>query len=85
MHEDKEDKDIYGEEGREELIEDEDEITNIEEGFMKGYDEEEKLSECCNCGKVLVKEEVVEEEFDGVVYRFCSPECASEFEKNREL
>lgn len=82
MHDDdREGEGIYTEEGREELIEDEDEITDVDEGFMKGYEEEEKMSECCQCGKVLGGE-VVEEEFDGDVLRFCSSKCASEYERD---
>ncbi len=71
---------IYEEEGRKELIDEEDEITDVDEGFMKGYEEEEKLAECSNCGKVLNKK-TVEEEFNGKVYRFCSSDCAEEYEQ----
>lgn len=79
----KEDEDgIYSEEGREELIEEEDEITDLDEGFMKGYDEGEKAAVCANCGHAL-GDKFVEEEFNGEVYRFCSDECASEFEERK--
>ena len=70
---------IYSEEGREELLEDEDEISDLDEGFMKGYDEGEKIAECCTCGKVL-KKDIVEGEFNDEIYRFCSNECASNYE-----
>ncbi len=76
-------QDIYSDAGREELIDEEDEITDIDEGFMKGYEEEEKTAECKNCGDILVNENVVEEEIDDVVYRFCSSECATEFEQKK--
>ena len=75
-----EEEDIYSEAGREELMEKEDEITDVDEGFMQGYDEGEKIAECPGCGKVLM-EKVVEREIDGEVYRFCSDECASEYKK----
>ncbi len=74
---------IYSEEGREELMEDEDEITDLDEGFMQGYEEGEKLSECCNCGKVL-KDKTVEEEIDGELLRFCSSECASAYDESHK-
>ncbi|MEK6839524.1 MAG: hypothetical protein AABX72_01165 [Nanoarchaeota archaeon] len=74
---------IYSDAGREELMEEEDEITDIDEGFMKGYEDEEKIAECQNCGNLLVNEKVVEEEFDNQTYMFCTSECASEFETKR--
>ena len=77
------DKGIYSQEGREELMENEDEITDVDEGFMKGYEEEEKLSECGQCNKVL-ENNVVEREFNDELLRFCSSECASEYEKNHQ-
>ena len=73
-------EDIYSKEGREELLEDEDEISDVDEGFMKGYDEGQKMAECCTCRKVLDKD-IVEEELDDEVYRFCSSKCASAFEE----
>jgi len=73
-------EDIYSDEGREELMEEEDEITDIDEGFMKGYEEGEKIAECQNCGAILL-DEVVERIIDDETYRFCSSKCASEFEK----
>ena len=75
--------DIYSDEGREELIDEEDEITDIDEGFMKGYDEEEKTAECQSCGALLINENIVEEEIGDQMYRFCSSECATEFEAKK--
>jgi len=77
-------EDIYSDAGREELMEDEDEITDIDEGFMKGYEEEEKIAECPNCGALLVNEKVVEEEIGDETFMFCSSECASEFEQKKQ-
>ncbi len=79
---DADEEDIYSEEGREELIEDEDEITEVDEGFMKGYEEGAKMAVCSYCHKVL-REDIVEEDFDDETYRFCSEECASKFEMKR--
>ena len=75
---------IYSTTGREELMDEEDEITDVDEGFMMGYEEGEKIAECQNCGALLVNESVVEEEFDGEIYRFCSSKCASEFEAKKQ-
>ena len=78
------DEGIYSTVGREELMDEEDEITDVDEGFMMGYEEGEKIAECQNCGALLVNENVVEEEFDGEIYRFCSSKCASEYEAKKQ-
>jgi len=71
--------DIYDEEGREEL-EESDEINEIEEGFVEGYEEGEHQAKCTECKAVLVDDKIIEEELDGHHYRFCSEECADAFE-----
>ena len=76
--------DIYDEEGREEL-EDADEITELEEGFIEGYEEGEHLAKCAECGKVSIDENFLEEELDGKHYRFCSEECAAGFEVGKKI
>jgi len=77
--EDEKEKDVYSEEGREKLEEDA-EISPREEGFMKGYEEDSKMTMCQNCNKVLERD-VVEKEIDGEIYRFCCDRCAEEFKK----
>mgnify|MGYP002003101345 CR=1 FL=1 len=72
------DEDIYSNTGREELIDEEDEITDVDEGFMKGYEEGEKTAVCSNCHKLL-EEDFVEQEFNEETYRFCSSDCATAF------
>ena len=79
---DKDEGGIYTEEGREELEEEEDELTNLESGFMQGYNEGEKLAKCSLCKKPLA-EDFVEEEIDGGLYRFCSDDHAEVFLRNR--
>ena len=74
---------LYSQEGREVLLDKEDEITDVDEGFMKGYEEGEKMAICQFCKKVL-EDEVVERDFDGETYRFCSEQCADKFTKNRQ-
>ena len=75
-------EDIYREEDRDKMQEDA-EITPVEEGFMEGYDEGAKSSNCPKCGKVIVeKEGVVEREIKGEHYMFCSQKCADEYKES---
>lgn len=81
--EDRKDKDVYDEETRDKLEEDA-EITPREEGFMEGYDEGAKSSNCPKCGKVIVeKENVVEREIKDEHYMFCSQHCADRFNPDK--
>ncbi len=73
---------IYSDEGREEL-EKSDAIDELEEGFMQGYEQGEKMVECGQCGKMLVDDDFVEEEFSGDVVRFCSKLCAMRYEEKQ--
>ncbi|MEK6856949.1 MAG: hypothetical protein AABX49_02955 [Nanoarchaeota archaeon] len=75
-------EDIYTEEGRE-VAEDEGMITNTEEGFMEGYDEEGRAVKCAKC-KILLEEDFIEEEIKGEEYRFCSEKCAETFKKPKK-
>ena len=76
---------IYKDSGREVMAE-EDEITDVEEGFMKGYEEGEKSAVCQTCKKVLEDEEsIVEIDYKGDTYRFCSEECADKFVKKKNI
>lgn len=75
------DEDIYTEEGRE-VAEEEGEITEVEEGFMEGYDEDDEAVKCTKCGKVL-QEDYVEEEIKGKTLKFCSVKCANNYRKKR--
>ena len=70
---------VYEEEERDELEED-DEISPTEEAFMEGYEEEEKVAKCANCGKALLDiKTAVEREVKGQHYRFCSERCAKSY------
>ena len=80
--EDNVDEDIYSNTGREELIEEEDEITDVDEGFMQGYEEGEKMAMCPNCKKLL-EDDFVEQELNDETYRFCSDECATKYVEKR--
>ena len=79
-----EEEGIYDGETAEDLG-DGDEINEIEEGFMKGYKEGERIAKCANCKKILTDEHgVVEHEHDSHLYRFCSSDCANKFEEKHQ-
>ena len=69
--------DIYTEEGTEEL-EEEDEVAPWEEAFAQGASGKGEKATCANCGKPLSQDEdkVIEQEYRGNVYWFCSQKCA---------
>lgn len=73
------DNNIY-DDNQAESMEEQDEIDEVEEGFMKGYEEGEKIAKCAQCKKVL-EDNIVESEINGDTFRFCSEECAEKFRK----
>jgi len=76
-YDDDEISDIYSEDFNNEL-EEEDAIDVAEEGFMQGYNEENLVTECANCKKLL-NNRYVEEIIGEKNYRFCSERCATKF------
>ncbi|MBD3361408.1 hypothetical protein GF358_01300 [Candidatus Woesearchaeota archaeon] len=76
------DADITSEEGREELIKN-DEISPQEEAFAEGAEDKGELGTCAYCGKPLSQdpEKVVEKEIDGEKVWFCSEEHAKKGKK----
>jgi len=72
----------FDEEEREDMLED-DEITNLEEGVLQGYEEGKTMDSCANCGQAIIDEDFVEEKIEGKIHRFCSTECADEFEERK--
>ena len=66
----------------EELPEDEDTLDDVDEGFMKGYNDSEVVVKCANCKK-MIEDEVIEEEFDDEKLKFCSQECLNEYEEKK--
>ena len=77
-------EDVYSRAGREEELED-DEISDVEEGFSAGADNEGRGAKCRRCGKVLMgPESIVEKEIDGELMEFCSNRCVEKYEKEHE-
>ena len=69
---------IYSEEGMEELTES-DEISDLEEGFMEGYESGLRSgTKCPVCGEIL-EDDFVEREYNDEIYRFCSDEHAEKW------
>ena len=81
MSRDNEDFDVYD---KAEKLEEADEINEVEEGFMKGYEDDIDEASCSNCNKILQGKEFVEEEIKGKTFRFCTRECAENFESKKE-
>ena len=77
---DEKDDDIYSD--PEELLEDEDELDDVDEGFMKGYNDSETVVKCANCKKII-EDNTVEEEFDDELLKFCSQECLNHYEEKK--
>lgn len=75
-------EDLTTAEGREVAME-ADEIDDVEEGFMKGYEQGEKMAKCALCKKPIY-DEAIEKDFDDETYRFCSQHCLDEFEKKEK-
>lgn len=83
MEEGELDEDVYSEEGREKLLED-DEIDSDEEGFMEGAEEDGDDAKCRECGKELLDFNFIEKEIKGNKSRFCSEECLEKYEEEHK-
>lgn len=80
----KKNEDVYSEEGRDELKEN-DELEPWEEGFMEGAQGGGEKAKCAKCGKILTKEDnPVEEEVNGDQLIFCSAKHAEEYQTEHE-
>lgn len=60
----------------------EEEVDSSEDGFMKGYLDEDEAPECVECGAAVREERKIVREIDGETYVFCSGNCADEFEES---
>ncbi|MBS3124299.1 hypothetical protein J4437_06760 [Candidatus Woesearchaeota archaeon] len=77
-----EDDEFSNEEAVEEDVEAEGgSLDSQDEGFIKGYSEEEEVSECAECGLAVKEEKKVVREIEGESFTFCSEDCAKDFEE----
>jgi hypothetical protein len=77
-------EDIYSEEGLEEL-EENDEISPEEAGFMEGEKDGGRLAKDALTGEpILDHHDIVERIIDGKLYRFISEENAEKFVQNNK-
>ena len=78
IHAGDQEADVYTEEGRDELTEDEGEMAPWEEGFSEGAEAYEG-AHCAHCHKPIGdrEENVFEREVKGETLLFCSEKCAS--------
>ena len=84
MHLGTKEEDPYTKEGRE-VMEDEDEIDNVEQGFMEGATGGGQLAKDALTGEPLLGEDaVVEMEINGELYRFVNQENAEKFKRKKE-
>jgi hypothetical protein len=58
---------------------DEGTISAEEEGFMRGYSEDEEVPTCDECG-IAMRENKITKLIDGETRCFCSKDCAQDFE-----
>ncbi|PIZ51004.1 hypothetical protein COY27_05100 [Candidatus Woesearchaeota archaeon CG_4_10_14_0_2_um_filter_33_13] len=66
------------EEEKQEKVTEEDEFGT---DFMDGYDDDEEVEECSECGSAVHEERKVIRTIGGEKFTFCSKECADEFEE----
>lgn len=81
----KRDTDVYTEEGRDELLED-DEVSSIEQAWTEGAEGRGHKGVCAYCGKPLRQEEdkVFERKIDHELVWFCSEEHAKKGPKKKK-
>ncbi len=56
-------------------------LDSSEEAFMKGYDNEEKIKECPECGASIEEDEGIVTEIDGENKTFCSEICVNDYKE----
>jgi len=85
MESGEEEENVYSEEGREKLAEN-DEMEPFEEGFMEGAEGRGQRNCCAECGKLLGEDEenIIEREFEGDLKWFCSEKHAKDFLKKHK-
>jgi ribosomal protein S26 len=56
-------------------------LDSTEEGFIKGYEDDEEVIECAECGSAVPDEKKVCKVVNEESYTFCSEDCSKEFEE----
>ena len=57
-------------------------LDSTEEAFMKGYSEDEDVTECAECGSAISEEKTITKEIDGEKNFFCSEKCVKDFKES---
>ncbi len=69
---------MNGDEPVEKFSAEDGEISSEEEGFLKGFEDEDEAVECAECGSA-VHEDAVHKLIDGESMTFCSNACAVDY------
>lgn len=77
------DEDVYSEEGRE-LLEEDDEIETWEQGFIEGEEEGGQLGKDALTGAPLMGDKVIQVKIKGRLYRFANEKNAKKFREKLE-
>ena len=56
-------------------------LDSSEEAFMRGYDNEEKIKECPECGVSIEEDEGIIIKIDDGKVTFCSKICAQDYQE----
>ena len=59
-----------------------DDSTEENDDFMAGFESEDEVEECTECGAAIRKEKRIVKTINGEEYTFCSQECVKEFEES---
>jgi len=78
------DDDLYFSKEQRENLEENDEIDEVEEAFMQGYEAGENIAQCATCKAILTDTNFIEEEFNEEIRRFCSTRCQEIFHKKEQ-
>jgi hypothetical protein len=72
-------EEYYHEEGEEKQTQEEEQP---EDGFMRGFMEDEDVDTCSECGAALDEEHSVKKELEGETHGFCSNACLKEYQES---
>jgi ferredoxin len=57
-------------------------MDSHEEGFMRGYEQEEEIVECEECGSACPEEKRITVEIQEEKHTFCSETCVQEYKES---